>query len=65
MGAETARQALALGLADRLELQLVPVLLHGGAKLFDDLAEARLAFTPCGTARTTITHLSYDVRRAV
>lgn len=65
MGAETARQVLALGLADRLELQLVPILLHGGAPLFDDLAEANLALAPRGTpASTTVTHLSYDVRRA-
>lgn len=64
MGAETARQVLALGLADRLELQLVPILLHGGATLFDDLAEARLVFTPRGATTTTVTHLSYAVRRA-
>lgn len=65
MGAETARQVLALGLADRIELQLTPILLHGGARLFDGLETANLDFTPRGTPVTTsTTHLSYDVRRA-
>ncbi|MFC7615325.1 dihydrofolate reductase family protein [Actinokineospora soli] len=35
MGAETARQALALGLVDELDLQIVPVLLGAGARLVD------------------------------
>lgn len=65
MGAETARQVLALGLADRIELQLTPILLHGGARLFDGLETANLVITPRGTpVTTTTTHLSYDVRRA-
>lgn len=65
MGGETARQVLALGLADRIELQLTPILLHGGAKLFDGLATANLVFTPRGTPVTTsTTHLTYDVRKA-
>jgi dihydrofolate reductase len=63
MGGETARQTLALGLVDRLELQLAPLLLHGGAKLFDGLADANLVFTTRGTpVNTTVTHLTYDVR---
>jgi dihydrofolate reductase len=65
MGGDTARQVLALGLADRVELQLTPILLHGGARLFDGLETADLVFTPSGTPVTTsTTHLSYDVRRA-
>ena len=65
MGAETARQLLGLGLVDRIELQLTPILLHGGATLFDGLEKTNLVFTPRGTPVTTsTTHLSYDVRRA-
>jgi dihydrofolate reductase len=61
MGGETARQVLALGLADRLELQLAPILLHAGVKLFDGLAEANLVFIPRGApVTTTVTHLTYD-----
>jgi hypothetical protein len=55
---------LALGLVDRIELQLTPILLHGGAKLFDGLENANLVFTPRGTPVTTATtHLTYDARR--
>jgi dihydrofolate reductase len=65
MGGETARQLLALGLVDRIELQLTPILLHDGAKLFDGLERANLLFTPRGAPVTTsTTHLSYNVRRA-
>jgi len=64
MGAEVARQVLALGLADRLELQLAPLLLHGGARLFDGLDTANLEFVLRPPAEaTTVVHLSYDVRR--
>jgi dihydrofolate reductase len=64
MGGETARQVLALGLVDRIELQLTPILLHGGSKLFDGLEKANLVFTPRGTPVTTsTTHLTYDVRK--
>jgi dihydrofolate reductase len=65
MGAEVARQVLALGRADRIELQVAPLLLHGGARLFDGLETANLLFTPRGPAQvTSVTHLTYDVRRA-
>lgn len=36
MGAATARQYLAAGLVDKLALQIVPVLLGSGARLFDE-----------------------------
>ena len=65
MGGETAREVLALGVADRLELQVVPILLHGGAALFDGLSDAGLAFVPSGVPVTTsVTHVTYDVRNA-
>jgi dihydrofolate reductase len=62
MGAEVAREVLALGLADRIELQLAPMLLHGGARLFDGLEDANLKFIlrePVGA--TSVVHLTYDV----
>jgi dihydrofolate reductase len=60
MGAETARQYLAAGLADEIVLQLVPLLLGGGARLFDghggiDLETTRAIVSP------TVTHLRFSV----
>jgi dihydrofolate reductase len=62
-GATTARQYLAAGLIDELEISLVPVLLGGGVRLFDDpsmagtrLEQARVAEGP------GVTHLEYRVR---
>lgn len=37
MGADTARQALAAGRVDEINLQLVPILLGGGPRLFDGI----------------------------
>ena len=65
MGAEVARQVLALGLADRIELQLSPVLLHDGARLFEGLEAANLTLTlRSPVAATSVAHLTYDVTRA-
>lgn len=55
MGADTAQQFLRAGLLDELQLNLVPVLLGGGTRLFGDLAEqvelerTRLVETPRAT----------------
>jgi dihydrofolate reductase len=64
MGGETARQVLALGLADRLELQLSPILLRGGAKLFDLPESANLVFTQREAHTTSVIHVTYDVLKA-
>jgi dihydrofolate reductase len=40
-GARTVQQYLAAGLVDEILLSIVPVLLGGGARLFDDLGDAR------------------------
>ena len=37
MGVDTARQALRAGLVDEIDLQLAPILLGGGERLFDGL----------------------------
>jgi dihydrofolate reductase len=61
MGAEVARQALVAGLVDRIDLQLVPLLLGGGERIVDGLG-TNLRFRQREPAVTTsVTHLTYDV----
>ncbi len=59
-GAAVARQCLAAGLVDEMELHLVPVLLGAGERLFDglgaDLHGLRLART---VAAPDVTHLKF------
>lgn len=59
MGADTARQALAAGLVDELELQVVPLLLGSGTRLLDgtscDLEQLSV------TASARVTHVRYRV----
>jgi dihydrofolate reductase len=61
-GASIAQQYLKAGLIDELHVNLVPVLLGGGARLFDDLdgADVRLECTRAIEA-PGVTHLSYRV----
>lgn len=62
-GADAARQYLAAGLVDEMEIHLVPTLLGGGTRLFDgvgdDLRGLELART---VAAPDVTHLKF-VRR--
>jgi dihydrofolate reductase len=61
-GASAAQQYLRAGLLDELQIHLVPVLLGGGTRLFDEdlvrgpggLERTRVIESPSGT-----THLSY------
>jgi hypothetical protein len=47
-----------------LQLQLAPLLLHAGARLFDGLEAANPGFALRGpVTATTVAHLTYDVRR--
>jgi dihydrofolate reductase len=63
MGADVARQALRAGVVGKIRLQLVPVLLGGGARLFDDVGARRIAFTATRVfASPSVTHLEYDVQ---
>ena len=62
-GATSAKQYLAAGLIDQLEISLVPVLLGAGVRLFDDpsLAGTRLEQIRA-TEAPGVTHLEYRVR---
>ena len=64
MGAEVAREVLALGLANRIELQLTPLLLHGGARLFDGLEQTDLKlYLRSPVVATSVAHLTFDIGR--
>jgi len=58
-------QCLELGLLDEITLQLVPVLLGGGVRLFEPLANAPLLLDgPTLTVQgNRVMHLRYTVRR--
>jgi dihydrofolate reductase len=64
MGANTAQQVLKAGLADEIQIQLIPVLLGVGARLFDhigseyiDLKRTRVVASP------QVTHLAFQVAK--
>ncbi len=61
-GADVAQQYLAAGLIDELDLNLVPVLLGGGARLFDNLAGADLNLEQMRVIEAPgVTHIKYRV----
>jgi dihydrofolate reductase len=61
-GASTVRQALSAGVVDELTLDIAPVLLGEGERLFDGIAELRL--TPVETLNSPhATHVRYRVER--
>ena len=61
-GADVGRQYLAAGLVDELQLNVVPVLLGSGERLFDRGAGAGLKLTPTLVVDTPdVTHLRYLV----
>jgi dihydrofolate reductase len=64
MGANTAQQFLKAGLVDEIDLQIAPVLLGGGTRLFDqplsnhvELERIRVIESP------DVTHLKFQVKR--
>jgi dihydrofolate reductase len=61
-GAEAARQYLSAGLVDQLQLNVVPIVLGDGARLFDRGAGAGLGLEPILVVDTPdVTHLRYRV----
>jgi Dihydrofolate reductase len=61
-GAEVVQRYLAAGLLDELQLNLVPILLGGGSRLFDDVAGAGLRLEPVRVIEAPgVTHLKYRV----
>jgi dihydrofolate reductase len=61
-GAEIAQQYLAAGLIDQMQLNVVPILLGDGARLFENGAGAGLDLEPTLVVDTPeVTHLRYRV----
>jgi dihydrofolate reductase len=61
-GGQVARQYLAAGLLDELELHVVPVLLGGGVRLFDDLGDADVRLEQVRAVEAPgVAHLKYRV----
>ena len=62
-GAQVVNQYLAAGLLDELELHVVPVLLGGGARLFDNLGDADIRLEQLRAVEASgVTHLKYRVQ---
>jgi dihydrofolate reductase len=61
-GSTVARQAIAAGLLDEVRLDLVPVLLGGGVRLFDGDLPAELEQVGAVEGRG-VTHLTYRLKR--
>ncbi|MPY98172.1 MAG: hypothetical protein GEU97_09255 [Actinophytocola sp.] len=56
------QQYLAAGLVDEVSIHLVPVLLGGGKKLFDNLGAGRIELRPVEVVESSaITHLRYRI----
>jgi dihydrofolate reductase len=62
-GASTVRQALAAGVVDELTLDIAPVLLGSGERIFDGVDDLELTTLEV-THSPLATHLRYRVRRA-
>jgi dihydrofolate reductase len=62
-GAQAINQYMAAGLLDVLELHVVPVLLGGGARLFENLGGAEVRLEQVRAVEAPgVTHLKYSVR---
>jgi dihydrofolate reductase len=61
-GAEVINQYLAAGLLDELDLHIAPVLLGGGARLFDGLDGAEVDLEQVrAVAAPGVTHVKYSL----
>jgi dihydrofolate reductase len=64
MGATVGQQFLAAGLVDEIRVQLAPVLLGAGRRLFEHLGNAHIELERLATVDSPhVTHLRYRVRR--
>jgi dihydrofolate reductase len=64
MGAETAQQYLKAGLVDEIVMQLVPVLLGAGIRLFDHVGDRHIELIANRTVESPfVTHLTFEVVR--
>lgn len=62
-GAQTARQYLAAGLLDEMNISVVPLFLGRGERLFDGLDGAEIELTQVSAVEAPgVTHLKYRVR---
>lgn len=63
-GANTVRQYLEAGLLDEINIDLVPILLGNGIRLFDHLSTEQIALETTGVIDTPgVTHLKFLVTR--
>jgi dihydrofolate reductase len=63
-GANVIRQYLAAGLLDEMQLHLVPILLGGGVRLFEDLDPTGIHLRRTTSIETPgATHLRFEARR--
>src|SRR5438093_3863403 len=61
-GADVAQQYLAAGLVDEMEISVVPLFLGGGARLFDNLGDAKPVLEQVRVVEGSgVTHLKYRV----
>lgn len=61
-GADIARQYLRAGAIDELRLHLVPLILGGGTRLFDEGPSSIVGLRPIEvTSSPNVTHLTYEV----
>ncbi|MEO3771715.1 dihydrofolate reductase family protein [Micromonospora sp. B9E7] len=63
MGAAVGQQFLAVGLVDEIRVQIAPVLLGAGSRLFEHLGNAHIELERLATADSPhVTHLRYRIR---
>ena len=63
-GADVARQYLRAGLLDEMEIHVVPLLLGGGARLFEDLEGRYAGLEPARVlASPSVTHYRFLLTR--
>jgi dihydrofolate reductase len=64
MGANTAQQVLKAGLADELQIQLIPVLLGAGARLFDHIGTQQIELLNTKAVQSpSVTHLHFRIAK--